>query len=228
MRSSPQDSALFTESSAPDGPAPISAWQVFASDWVAHVRASSERSFASSSAFGPGGSSWRTSPVSCRAPAPAPAAESAPGSSGRLSRPTTETGPSRPPASTFLAMQPTLFEEDPADADVSEMEDCADLPAPDDAWHCTAGGWVPSSGGWGNAGMASPTECWTLRTSESPSDAVVSSLSDILETRPVPPKYFLSLKAAAGILRRASRRGRELPAELLSALSRVAAEEATE
>lgn len=70
--------------------------------------------------------------------------------------------------------------------------------------------------------MASPTECWTLSTSESPSGAVASSLSDVLETQPVPPKYFLSPKAAAGILRRAQRRGRELPAALLSPLRALA------
>lgn len=198
MSSSPPDSALFTESSPQDGPAPISAWRAFASDWVEHVRASSERSFASSSAFGPGGSSWRTFPVSCRASAPAPEGESAP----------------PPPALPAL----TLFEEEPADEPGAEDNS----PGPDDAWHCTAGGWVPSSGAWGNAGMASPTECWTLSTSESPSAAVASSLSDVLETRPDLQKYCLSPKAAQGILRRAARRGRELPAALAEMLSELA------
>lgn len=103
-------------SSAQAGRAPISPWRVFASDWVAHVRASSERSFASSSAFGPGGSSWRTSPVSCHPSAPAPAAGSVP------------TAPAR---------QLTLFEEGPAGAP-GDLE--ADSTAPDDAWHSTAGG----------------------------------------------------------------------------------------
>src|SRR5574340_1038965 len=40
----------------------------------------------------------------------------------------------------------------------------------------------PSSGCWANSGMGSPTEFWTLSTSEWPSAAVVCSLSDILET----------------------------------------------
>lgn len=52
---------------------------------------------------------------------------------------------------------------------------------------------------------------------------VYSELSDVLET----PgehlrKYYLSPKAAAGILRRASRRGRSLPDALLRALENVA------
>lgn len=194
---SPSESTLPGLSSAPAGPAPTSAWRVFASDWVAHARASSGRSFASCSAFGPGGSSWRTSPVSCRASAPAPAAESA----------------DRP------APQLTLFGEGPADD-----ESGADgSPGPDGAWNSTAGGWVPSSGGWSNAGMASPTECWTLSTSESPSDAVASSLSDVLETRPDLEKYCLSPKAASGILCRAARRERVLPADLMRALESLAA-----
>src|SRR5690242_20297752 len=48
---------------------------------------------------------------------------------------------------------------------------------------------VPSSEGWSNSGMGSPTECLTLSTSEwtatlvpSPNDGAVCSLSDILET----------------------------------------------
>lgn len=86
---------------------------------------------------------------------------------------------------------------------------------------------MPPSGRWLNSGMGSPTECWTLSTSESPSGAGVSSLSDVLETGPHLLRYCLSPKAAQGILRRAARRERELPAELLSALSRVADGEGT-
>src|SRR5690606_12951456 len=33
----------------------------------------------------------------------------------------------------------------------------------------------PSSGGWRNSGMGSPTEYWTLSTSEYPKDGVASS-----------------------------------------------------
>lgn len=54
--------------------------------------------------------------------------------------------------------------------------------------------------------------------SEYPKDAGVSFLSDILETDP-PQKYSLSAKACEGILRRAEKRGKPLPKELVDALS---------
>ena len=85
------------------------------------------------------------------------------------------------------------------------------------------GTWVPSSGRWQTSGMASPGACWTLSTSESPSDAAESSLSDILEPHGEHlRKYFLSPTAAAGILRRSERRGRALPDALREALEIVA------
>lgn len=85
---------------------------------------------------------------------------------------------------------------------------------------------VPSSGGWRNSGMGSPTECWTLSTSEwnrtltpSHSDGGVCSLSDVLEaTGSVPGRFYLSPKACAGILRRAEKRGKVLPEALRMAL----------
>ena len=52
----------------------------------------------------------------------------------------------------------------------------------------------------------------------------VSLLSQILVDS-APPKYSLSAKACVGILNRASRRGKELPAELKEALERQANEE---
>ena len=74
--------------------------------------------------------------------------------------------------------------------------------------------------------MASPTECWTLNTSEYPNGdgACSSSLADVLEPPTVEglSKYFLSQKAAQGILRRAGRRGRSLPEPLETALQAVA------
>lgn len=54
---------------------------------------------------------------------------------------------------------------------------------------------------------------------ESPSVAVVSRLSQILEAE-VHPKYYLSAKACEGILRRAEQRGKELPPTLKDALER--------
>jgi hypothetical protein len=89
---------------------------------------------------------------------------------------------------------------------------------------------VPSSGRWLKAGMASHGGCWTHNMCEwtdtlvpSHSDGSVCSLSDILEeTQLVPQQFFLSRKACEGILRRAERRGKELPPMLLEALRSVA------
>jgi len=82
----------------------------------------------------------------------------------------------------------------------------------------------PSSRRWGKSGMGSPTECWTLNTSEWPSDAAVCLLSDTLETGDVPQRFFLSAKACQGILRRAEKRGKKLPPQLHKALHSVAQE----
>ena len=59
----------------------------------------------------------------------------------------------------------------------------------------------------------------TLSIGESPNDAVESSLSQILQNQTdVPQKYYLSSKACQGILRRAAKRGKELPEVLRIAL----------
>ena len=88
----------------------------------------------------------------------------------------------------------------------------------------------PSSGSWANSGMGGPTACLTLSTSEhaasptlSRSADVVCSLSDILETGDVPQRFFLTAKACQGILRRAEKRGKDLPPQLQVALQAVAA-----
>ena len=83
-----------------------------------------------------------------------------------------------------------------------------------------------SSGRLGNAGILLPTGLWTLNGCEwtgcpaqFPSDAGVCGLSDILETTGEHlRKYCLSLKACAGILRRAASRGKDLPERLAAAL----------
>ena len=88
-----------------------------------------------------------------------------------------------------------------------------------------------SSARLGNAGILLPTGLWTLNTCEwtgcpgpSPSGgggfgSSVCGLSDILETVGEHlRKYCLSLKACAGILRRAASRGKDLPARLKAAL----------
>ena len=54
---------------------------------------------------------------------------------------------------------------------------------------------------------------------ECPSAAAESHLSQILEDTPH-PKYYLSAKACAGILRRAEKRGKPLPPKLKEALER--------
>ena len=68
------------------------------------------------------------------------------------------------------------------------------------------------------------TELSTRNSGEWPSVAVESTLSQILEEN-VPGKYSLSATACAGILRRAERRGKELPPMLKEALEYVIAQE---
>ena len=51
---------------------------------------------------------------------------------------------------------------------------------------------------------------------------VVAILTDILETSLIQQKYYLSAKACAGILRRAEKRGKQLPLALQQALTQIA------
>ena len=60
----------------------------------------------------------------------------------------------------------------------------------------------------------------TLNTGESPSAVRESTLSQILQLN-APEKYSLSPKACRGILRRAEKRGKELPPMLKEALMEV-------
>ena len=53
-------------------------------------------------------------------------------------------------------------------------------------------------GGWSTSGTAWPGGFWTRAGSESPSVAIVCSLSTVLETRPVPRRYWLSARSACG------------------------------
>ncbi len=80
----------------------------------------------------------------------------------------------------------------------------------------------PSFAGWRSAGILAHGQVLTLSGSGFPRDASVSSLSDILETGAVPQRFFLSSTACRGILRRAEKRGKELPARLALALRAVA------
>ena len=76
----------------------------------------------------------------------------------------------------------------------------------------------PCSGGWKNSGTGGPLGSWTLGFSESPRDGVECLLSDVLEASDVPDRFYLSPKACSGILRRAAKRGKTLPAMLAMAL----------
>ena len=79
-----------------------------------------------------------------------------------------------------------------------------------------------SSVTWQNSGsLVSPTQFWTRNSSASRNAADACSLSRVLEDAPS-SRYSLSAKAAAGILRRAERRGKELPEALRYALTRLA------
>jgi hypothetical protein len=124
---------------------------------------------------------------------------------------------SRPPESL------TLFSEPEAGSSLRMFPDS--FPAtPDEISESFSRRW-PTSGF-----TTSPGECWTADTSECPSDGgEFSSLPGVLEAI-VPSRFYLSPKAAAGILRRALKRGRDLPSHLQSALSLLAekADAATE
>jgi len=70
------------------------------------------------------------------------------------------------------------------------------------------------------SGISEPGGCWTHSSSEWPSggdESLVCSLREILDGD-VPERFYLSAKAAAGILRRAGKRGRALPTALIAAL----------
>ena len=63
--------------------------------------------------------------------------------------------------------------------------------------------------------------CLTLNTSESPNDAVESSLYSVLEHGGGTRRYCLSPKACEGILRRAKERGKVLPKTLEETLEKM-------
>ena len=62
-----------------------------------------------------------------------------------------------------------------------------------------------------------PGACWTPNTGACPKDAKESSLSAILQAD-APEKYSLSARACLGILKRAEKRGKKIPALLWEAL----------
>ncbi len=101
------------------------------------------------------------------------------------------------------AMPPSSRREDEAGPTRAWFLDPAD--APHGAY------WTPSTSAWRNDGAGS--SC---------------SLAQVLETGKLPTRFYLSSKACAGILRRAERRGKELPAQLQRALEAAAASAPTQ
>ena len=99
---------------------------------------------------------------------------------------------------------------------------------PDSCQATVDGIWLASSTSWGPVATGGPTGFSMLDTSvsrsvggESSSAPVEPTLTSILERQPS-SRYALSGKAAAGILRRAGRRGMVLPPALEAALKAVA------
>jgi len=86
--------------------------------------------------------------------------------------------------------------------------------------------WPTSGTAWrGGLSTHVSSEC---RSADGACSSSEPSLTEILEPPPsVPAKYSLSARAAAGILRRAEKRGRTLPPHLEEALARVAGMTAT-
>ena len=62
-------------------------------------------------------------------------------------------------------------------------------------------------------------ESWMPNISAWPNDAAVCLLSQVLEKGSIHPRFFLSSTACEGILRRADKRGKELPEMLKEALA---------
>ena len=74
---------------------------------------------------------------------------------------------------------------------------------------------------WPSQGIATSNGvCLIRNSSEFPNGAEESLLSQVLEQNPS-PKYFLSAKAAQGILRRSVGRGKDLPPELKAVLEKT-------
>ena len=122
--------------------------------------------------------------------------------------------PGRDSSSSSPASQENLF----------DPEDTFSLKTSLASFHRTGDGTLePSSGSWPtSAFLIWPIGLLTANSSEYPNvGGVCSSLRDVLEAV-VAPKYFLSPRTAAGILRRAEKRGKKLPEHLEAALVNVA------
>ena len=99
-----------------------------------------------------------------------------------------------------------------------------DVPVPESGWR-KCGIVTPAPGGFGVAWRVLDSQFinlpeWNNFRGQSRSAGSVSSLSDILVSGNIPPRYYLTVKCAEGILRRAARRGKTLPPVLKEALLR--------
>ena len=158
------------------------------------------------------------------------------------------TGPMQPsgPAASLAKIYPSQAsdeawaKEPAADSPTPSSTLWSDTDLPSSSWRTSLDSspvmagetWRDSSVRWSNSGMAWRTGLSTLATSESRNAAdgssssececVMTTLTDVLLPT-APPRYSLSARAAAGILRRASKRGRALPEQLHQALTTLAA-----
>lgn len=87
----------------------------------------------------------------------------------------------------------------------------------------------PSSQRWGTSAMGGATECWTLDISESPSPEdesfLLRSVETVLETGDIPQRFFASVMACKGLLRRDLNRGMKLSDALRDALNAMTTSE---
>ena len=145
-----------------------------------------------------------------------PSTSSAPESRARTSRSRASASDSRASAqASFISLRESLRSFDPLGFSSRMFPDFSVLTTAETLQKSSAFLW--SSAGMGFAGASS-----TASFSESPSAADVCTLSGVLESR-VDRRFYLSPKSARGILRRAARRGKELPPRLQAALESLAA-----
>lgn len=111
-------------------------------------------------------------------------------------------------------------------------ESCPTKQTPSDV--CSELWWEQIPHSFQAEGKGGPVRVWLMDPSDPPlgesrmpnisawpNDASVCSLWQVLETGRIPQKYFLTALACSGILRRAVKRGKELPALLARALKAV-------
>lgn len=94
--------------------------------------------------------------------------------------------------------------------------------APQEALFAREGEAPFAGAAWPGSGYAAGDRCWVRDVPEWREPVERASLAATLEAGPIPARFFLSARAYAGILRRADRRGRALPAALDAALRATA------